>query len=219
MILRSENIKNLQRNIFPIFLLIYSVNVFGDIYIEPLFGTGLGSGELTTVPSGNKATFDRTGIYYGGLLRFTLQENKRYALGGDYRRGKVDAKASQASSFSDVANVTYDSSRLGFFLDYDFLRKSKVNIRGTYYFRYKRKITKSGLSNSLLDLSNGAIHAGTGYALGINFKMWFSLKVNLEYSAFIMKNVETADGRVFNISNANGSDILLSISCPIRFSK
>ena len=203
-----------QKIVLSFSLTMVSFDSTAGTYLEPFIGVRfLGSEEFTS--SGNKESFDRSGIYYGAKLRFDI--SKKFSLGGDFHLGKVKTEVQLASS--GFANATYDTMALGYFISYRL--KTFFNVWGTYYLKNEQTST-----NASAPMGIGTIFSGSKYALGINYTKIKFIIINLEYSIFKFDTVESA-GVIYRIPNNllvydttnKGSEILLSISFPFKLSR
>lgn len=190
--------KSSLNKVFLLFVLsVLSVNVSASVILEPILGFRmLGKSEIGSDEE------EYSALIYGGRLGVP-KLIPGMILGIDYRMGSYESE--------DDAGATseYDAKYLGAFVSYVGL--PLLNFWGTWFFKHDNEIQ---LTQQILK--------GSGFNLGIGYKMLPLISVNLEFSKYTLDEVEDSNGNTVSPfplaaqgNEVTGREFILSISVPI----
>ena len=182
--------KNILILVFSIIsMLIYTKNSKAGTLLEPYAGMALSS--TYTIDGGGSGEI--SGTVVGGRLGF---QQLGFMAGLDGRRQSYEFKPNSGSD----SEVTF--TQLGFFVGYDF--PILLRVWGQYVFSY------NGEDNDDADIK---YTGGSGTVLGVGYKIFPFISVNLEYSNTSTSTYESSAGEVDR--DINYQSYLLSVSLPL----
>lgn len=182
--------------------LLYSLNSFALVLVEPGFGIGLGMSDLSQNIGSEKYDHDGyvASAYASGKLGLSLL-NIHFGADYSYAKSAINSRRdNQTGTVTDTRayDIVMKQKLFGIFAGYYF---SSINLRfwGSYYTKAKGTISHAEEKDANI-FEKGDVLEGHGYGVGFSAKKLGYLGINAEMRRIIYDKM-TLSGTVHNLPN------------------